>query len=279
MEISEKALRAMVREVDDQHRDTIATFADDALEGHHALLELAGPTSRREFARRVGLATAAMGAGVVSIAALTRPAVAQTGPDAPITVDQLLRFAQAVELAAVEAYAAAASSGKVTTPAVLAAATTFAGHHREHAAAFGRGSTSAPNAALLQQVGDQITAATSENAVIEIAYLVENAAASTYQLAIAEIARFDAFEPGPGTTTTTAAPGVPAAQEAQEIFASILPIEASHAVVLGAVLGKHLDEEDRKIMLPPFESASAAFDPKATAPELFPQTAATGEEG
>ena len=277
MEISEKALRAMVREVDDQHRATLATFGDEAIERHVALLDVAGRTTRREFARRLGLATVAIGSATVPLASFASPAAAQEADDAPLTIDQLLSFAQAVELAAVEAYLAATASGKVTTPAVLSAATTFADHHRQHAAVFGRDGSARANPALVQQVGDQITAAADERAVIDIAYTVENAATSTYQFAIAEIARFDAYRPaGDGATTTTSPPAsTPGAQQAQTIVASILPIEASHAVVLGAVLGHHLEQEPRKVMLPPFESQAAALDPRALAPELFPSTTST----
>lgn len=273
MEIREHDLRAMVREVDDEHHESLDTVRDGAASQAADALATNGIT-RRDFARRLGLVSVTIGAAAVPLAAFA-PAAAQEADEAALTVDQLLLFARAVELAAVEAYAALASSGKVTTSAVLAAAATFAGHHRDHAAAFGRGSSGRPSATLLQQVNDQIAAAADETGVLGIAYTVENAAASTYQFALAEIARFDSSTRGAGVTTTSTPAGVPSARDAQELFASVLPIEAGHAVVLGTLLGRHLDQDTVKAMIPPFETQTAALDPRELAPELLPASTST----
>jgi len=117
----------MVRAVDELHRDGMDSMASDIAELHQGEgARLMGPT-RQQLARGIGLggAAVALGAAMVPLSQLFTPAYAQAG-DAGLAA-----FAQSVELAAVEAYKAAAASGKVTTPAVLEAATTFAGHHTE----------------------------------------------------------------------------------------------------------------------------------------------------
>lgn len=134
---------------------------------------------------------------------------------------------------------AAAKSGKVTTKAVLDAATTFAGHHQEHAAAFGAAAggsaTNKPNPKLLQSVGGEIGSAADEMAIVKIAYDVENAAAATYLFAL-------------GALTTP---------EALQLTASILPIEAQHAVVLGTAAGMPVDAN----LVPPFQTVNDALKP------------------
>jgi hypothetical protein len=159
---------------------------------------------------------------------------AQTG-DAGVAA-----FAESVELAAVAAYMAAAQSGKVTTPAVLQAATTFAGHHQEHGAAFGAAagsaSTKKANQKLVDMIAPQIQAAADEKAVLEIAYGLENAAAATYLFAL-------------GALTSKAA---------LQLTASILPVESQHAVVLGTVLGKPATD---KTFLPSFQTQDGAVTP------------------
>ena len=184
METSEREVRALVRAVDELHRDGMASMASDIAELHEGEgARLMGPT-RQQLARGIGLggAAVALGAAMVPLSQLFSPAYAQAG-DAGLAA-----FAQSVERAAVEACKAAAASGKVTTPAGLEAATTFAGHHTEHAAAFGAAAGSsasdAPNAKLLAVLSPQLTAAADENAVVDIAYMLENAAASTYLFAL-----------------------------------------------------------------------------------------------
>lgn len=44
----------------------------------------------------------------------------------------------------------------------------------------------------------------------------------------------------------------------RQTMASILPVEAQHAITLGFVLGKPLDDET---LMPPFETTDAALDP------------------
>jgi hypothetical protein len=135
---------------------------------------------------------------------------------------------------------AAAQSGKVTTPAVLQAATTFAGHHQEHGAAFGAAagsaSTKKANQKLVDMIAPQIQAAADEKAVLEIAYGLENAAAATYLFAL-------------GALTSKAA---------LQLTASILPVESQHAIVLGTVLGKPATDTT---FLPSFQTQDGAVTP------------------
>jgi hypothetical protein len=143
-----------------------------------------------------------------------------------------------LEVAAVAVYEGAAASGLITTPAVLDAATLFRGHHGEHAAAFAAiaGGTArgiGPDEGLLASVTDQLAGARTEDDVLEIALGVENAASSTYLVALGVL------EDGPSVAAT----------------ASILPVESQHAVVLGLVLGLEVDDPR---VAPPFETIEGA---------------------
>ncbi len=240
MEISESTLRAQLRHVDDEHRAGMAGLPDQIRDLHDGLRTEEVDRERSALltgtARRTGLAVA-VGTAVLTFRQLLSPgtaALAQTG-DATAA---LAAFAESVELAAVEAYTAAAKSGKVTTKAVLDAATMFAGHHKEHAAAFGgaakKAATKKPNPKLLTAVAGQLTAAKDEKAVLKIAYDLENAAAATYLFAL-------------GATTD---------KGALALMASILPVEAQHAVVLGSVLAL-----PATTTIPAFETQTGAVKP------------------
>jgi hypothetical protein len=235
VEISEHELRHMVKDVDEQHRAGMDEMTGNIAELHHGEGHRVMAGSRRRFLRGAGLGGLALSIGpaLLPVSRLWSPAFAQESGDAGIAA-----FAESVELAAVEAYAAAAASGKVTTPAVGEAATTFAGHHQEHAAAFGGAAgdaaTGEPNPGLLEQVSGQLDDAPEESAVLEIAYSLENAAAATYLFAL----------------------GALESREALQLTASILPVESQHAVVLGTVLAKSPTE-----YAPSFETQDAALKP------------------
>lgn len=237
MEISERSLRQMVREVDDLHREGMKSIADDVAALHTGAAERLIGSSRRSFLRGVGFGgVAVVGAAAIPLGGLFSAAAAQTLDDTAIA-----KFAESVELAAVAAYTAAAQSGKVHTPAVLTAVTTFAGHHLDHAKAFGAfagdTATAKPNPGLLQTVGDQIREAPDEMAILAVAFATENAAAATYLFAI-------------GALTSAAALAA---------TASIMPVEAQHAAVLGYVMGK--DPKNDTDYLPPFQTPDEAIQP------------------
>lgn len=235
MEISEDRLRQMVREVDDLHREGMRTIGDDIAALHTGAADRLRASSRRRFVRDAGAGLAlVVGAVAIPVGGLVSAASAQTLDDVAIA-----KFAESVELAAVAAYTAAAQSGKVHTPAVLVAATTFASHHADHAKAFGAFAGDAlsavPNPGILQAVGDQIRSAADEAAILEVAFATENAAAATYLFAIGAL------------TSATALAAT----------ASIMPVEAQHAAVLGYVLGK--DPKTDTTYLPPFQTIDEAL--------------------
>lgn len=237
MEISERQLRSMVADVDDMHHEGMKTFDEDNGE---LIFGSTTRSARRKFLTGVGAAGAGgalltIGNAVSPVGSLLSPAGAQALTDTDIAV-----FAASVEYAAVAAYGAAADSGKVTTPAVGEAAALFADHHQQHGDAFAAfaGTTPDANPGLLEMVGGQIGDAADENAIVEIAFGVENAAAATYLFAL----------------------GVLEDQAAIDATASILPVEAQHAVALGFVLGKALDDPD---LMPSFETSDNALDPAA----------------
>jgi hypothetical protein len=238
MEISERSLRQMVRDVDDLHHDGMKTIADDIAALHTGAAARLQDPSRRRFLRDVGMGSVALvvGGAVVPVGGLLTAAGAQTLDDAAIA-----KFSESVELAAVAAYTAAAQSGKVHTPAVITAATTFASHHMDHAKAFGAfagdTATAQPNPGILAAVGDQIREAADEAAILAVAYATENAAAATYLYAI-------------GLLTTA---------QVLAATASILPVEAQHATVLAYVLGKNPDTEAD--FVPVFQTPDEALMP------------------
>lgn len=232
MEISERQLRRLTVDVDEQHRDGMATMASDIAELHAETRNFRADT-RRSFLRKAGIGAGALtiGTSVLSFRSLL-PAGAQELTDGDIAV-----FAESVELAAVEAYKAAAGSGKLQ-PAVVEVGTTFAGHHAEHAKAFagasGGKATGKPNPKLLEAVGGQLGSAKDQAAILTIAYDLENAAAATYLFAL----------------------GALKSEAALALTASILPVESQHAAVLGSALGKPATE-----FVPSFETQDKAVNP------------------
>jgi hypothetical protein len=222
----------MVADVDGQHREAMETFVED----NRALIFETGP-SRRRFLTGLGFGSAALvvGSAVVPMNRFVPRAWSQTAP----SDGDIATFAASVEYAAVAAYKAAAESGKVKTKAVLDAATMFAGHHQQHGDAFkaaGMDPKVAANKAVLDMVTPQLQAAKTENDVVALAYGLENSAAATYIFAL-------------GVLTT---------EGAYNAVASVMPVEAQHAVALGFVLGKGLDD---KAFMPSFETKDGALDP------------------
>jgi hypothetical protein len=166
VEISERELRRMVADIDDQHRAAMDTFTED----NRGLIFETAP-SRRKFLAGLGLGSAALvvGSAVLPMGKLTPKAWAQTTP----SDGDIATFAASVEYAAVAAYTAAAKSGLVKTKAVLDAATAFAGQHQQHGDAFKAAGTNPnvmANKAVLDSITPQLTAAKTENDVVALAY-------------------------------------------------------------------------------------------------------------
>ena len=112
MEITERELRRLVADIDDQHRAAMTTFTED----NRAIIFETSP-SRRNFLAGAGLGglTLAVGSALLPMRRLLTAAVAQSAP----SDGDIATFAASVEYAAVEAYKAAAASGKVKTKAIL----------------------------------------------------------------------------------------------------------------------------------------------------------------
>jgi hypothetical protein len=194
-----------------------------------------GEPSRRRFLHQVGLGgvSVAIGGAMIPLAGLWSPAYAQADPDKSIAA-----FVESVELASVDAYGAAAKTGRITGEA-LTLAKTFAFHHQAHAHALGTlaGDTAKaqPNPKLSQSLTTMIADAPDQQHILTILYGMENASAATYLVAIGALS--DA-----GALNTTA---------------SILPVESQHAVVLGQTLGL-APGDDTGTYMPAFLSTSAA---------------------
>jgi rubrerythrin len=235
MEISERHLRQLAGDVDEQHRDGMATMASDIAELHAETRTFR--SSRRSLLRSAGIGAGALtiGSSALTFRSLLPAAAAEAEKE--LTDGDIAAFAESVELAAVEAYKAAAGSGKLQ-PAVVEVGTMFAGHHAEHAKAFGGASggkaKGKANAKLLTAVGDQLKGAADQAAILAIAFDLETAAAATYMFAL----------------------GALKSEAALALTASILPVESQHAVVLGSALGKPATE-----YVPSFETQDKALDP------------------
>ena len=234
MEISERHLRQLADDVDEQHRDGMATMASGIAE-LHAETRSFRADDRRSFLRKAGAGAGALtiGTSVLSFRSLA----AAAAQDKALTDGDIAAFAESVELTAVEAYKAAAASGKLT-PAIVEVGTMFAGHHAEHASAFAGASgglaKGKPNAKLLTAVGDQLKNAGDQKAILGIAYDLEEAAAATYLFAL----------------------GALKSAAALQLTASILPVESQHAVVIATALGRPASD-----YLPNFQTSDKAVDP------------------
>jgi rubrerythrin len=221
VEISAKELRDLANDVDDQHHEAMRSFREEAADLHLA----ASARSRRSFMARTG----ALGVGAAVLTAggglLPFDRLGGVASAAGLTDTQIAGYAQSVELAAVAAYTAAAPALKGDT---LKVAQLFAGHHKDHADAFGSvaGKDARPTAnpkivAAVQPTLDTVAAAVKAKKdvtkdVLEFARTLENQAAYTYAAALTALT-----SPKYAAATST-----------------ILPIEAQHATVLAIALGK-----------------------------------------
>ena len=232
MQISERLLRRMVRDVDDRHREAMVAFDDD----QRGVLSAAVDRRRFLVGATVGGAALAVTASTIQLPGFRGVAGAQT----PSAKD-LAIYAASVELVAVKAYDVAAKSGLVTTNAVGDAALAFMGHHKEHANAFARIAGKQPteikeNPKLLAEVVALTGGLKSEKDVLKLAFDLENEAAATYLFALGVLEDIPAIG----------------------LMSSVLPIETAHAVVLGNALGLTPDAAD---FVPGLESDAKKLDP------------------
>ena len=203
-------LRRLAAEVDDEHRESMLTIADDL-----------APLRRRVLVGTlVGAGALLLGAGRAGRAAAADATTTTTAPPRqPDEADtSILVFAQSLELAAVAAYDVALASNKLDpTPAAVAAL--FRSHHLEHAQAMagaaGKAAKNMANVTILKKFGPILQAAKNQKELLTAAFLLETAAAATYGQALGQLK----------------------ATDSASLVASIQPVEARHAAVLARVLG------------------------------------------
>jgi hypothetical protein len=205
--------------------------------------ETAWRADRRRFLTKtaIGAGGLTIGQAVLPIRGLLAAASGQesttTTAVAALTDADIAGFAESVELAIVESYKAAISSGKLTQ-SMVDVGSSFAAHHTDHARAFAAKKTTAvagkPNPRLLDAVAGQIQDAPDQPALLRIAFDLETAATSTYLFAI----------------------GALIDKAALQLAASILPVESQHAVVLGQAIGRPPGD-----YLPDFQTKDGALDP------------------
>ena len=217
MQIDKRQLSELSDEVDQLHHESMRTIRDEFAEIHFGEVVAGHRETRRGF-----LTKAAAGGAVLTVGSLAAPIgrlVPAAWAQSESTDVTLAKFAAGLELAAVEAYKAAADTGKLST-ATAAVGTLFAEHHQDHADALndilGDDAVEDPNKTVLDEFGPRIQRAADEAAVLEIAYNIEEAAASTYLVAIGILE--DVTNAG--------------------ALATILPVESQHATVLATVLNK-----------------------------------------
>jgi hypothetical protein len=236
LQIDRRQVRELTDEVDQLHHESMRTIREEYAEIHFGEIVPGHRESRRGFLTKAVTGGAVLTAGslVLPVSRLVPAAWAQSAsPDV-----ELARFAASLELAAVEAYKAAADSGKLDNTATEIGAM-FGGHHQQHADALNAVvgedvAVTKPNAKILDQFGPMIADAADQAGVLEVAYQLEEGAASTYLLAIGRLE--DARNAGS--------------------LATILPVESQHATVLATILGK-----DPKDYLIDFLNTDAALDP------------------
>lgn len=254
-----RALRRLVADIDEQHRESMRSIETDLAELHFGEHDAVRAASRRSFLQRAATGGAiAFGATLLPLEELTSAAFAETGGsggaqttsaaagDAKVTGGDLtvVVFAQTVELAAAAAYDAAVSSGKLDDQA-KSFATLFAGHHRDHANALaglaGKEALNVPNPRILAEFGPQITGAANGTAQLKVLQSIEEGAVSTYLYALGEFVSYDAA----GAASM------------------VLPIEAQHSVALSFLIEPNLEAWAGKITtyVPNFETESNKLEP------------------
>jgi hypothetical protein len=209
MEISNDFVRREAKESQVEHNASMKTMKDlvgrlfgDADESGIAKADFAtGGLNRRKFMQIGGLtvATAAIFAACGSDDTGTAgEAVDEAddedspmGGDAAKSDITILRTASSLEVLAVDVYQKAIDSGLVKTAAIGDAAKLFQAQHKEHAALF-QGATKKlggtemkeANPVVMQSLQGPLAALKDENGVVELALMLEQAAAATYQSTI-----------------------------------------------------------------------------------------------
>jgi hypothetical protein len=159
-------------------------------------------------------------------------------PRAPTNQDLVsVAFLQSIEQAIVQVYRNAEASAKLD-PAVLFPVATFREHHTEYGNSFtalaGTSTVGATNQTFLQKYAAPMLSTSDPKALLEGLLKVEQIMTATYQSYLPQI-----------SSTTMA-----------NLVASIMALEARHAVVLGQALG-----QDATKLVPSFQNVDGACTP------------------
>lgn len=239
---TESELRRMTAELDEIHHDlSLPALRQAVAEMTEDVRQDLGATGRRQTSRRTFLlGTGAVAIGGALLAACgsggsSSSSTAASGPGAgkypaDLTGDlKVAALATSLENLAVYAYTAgisAATAGKLGTvpPAVVTFATTARSQHQQHAAAWnavltgaGQRKVTENDPALVSTVNSQFAKVTDVAGLANLALLLENVAAQTYQVAATAVSSTKAI--------STAA--------------TIQPVEMQHAAILNFVLGNY----------------------------------------
>ena len=234
LQISERELLALTRDLDEMHRATLPVMHQAVAEWKEDLR--AEATTRRRFLVGTG---AALGGLVLAACGSTDDDGVETGgrkrgsaaePVRPLTGDfAIAALAASIENLAVNTYQAgldAAGAGRLgqVPPAVAAFARTAQQHHGDHAGAWnqvltnGRRKTVTGVDGTLKATVDPALAQTRDvPGLVRLALELENVAAATYLKSISAIQNNGALK----------------------VAASIQPVEMQHAAILHFVLGEY----------------------------------------
>jgi hypothetical protein len=238
MDISNDFIRREAKESQVEHEASMKTMQRlvDRLFGDRSESSFAkadfvtGGVNRRKFLQIGGL-TVATAAVFAACGSDDSDDSASAGKESTTTMGDskgdskgditILRTASSLEVLAVDVYQKAIDSGLVKTAAVADAAKLFQSQHREHAALFqgatkklGGEAMEKANPVVLQSLQGPIAALKDETGVLQLALMLEQAAAATYQSTVG------AFK---DTTLNQAA-------------MSVGGVEARHVAVLSSVL-------------------------------------------
>lgn len=224
MSIDQRQLADLTDEVDQLHHEGMRTFREKA--------EAEIRTSRRSLFAKAGAGGALLSLGAMAgpISRLV-PAASAAGLDD----GTLAAFGASLEFAIAAAYQSALDSGKLSA-SVANTARMFQGHHLEHGRAFNAISSATsekPNTRILAVFKPRLRVAAGEDAILQIAFSIEETAAATYLSSL----------------------GVLQDQSNAELVATILPVESQHAVVIGQILKKPVSD-----YMPAFQSGDQALD-------------------
>lgn len=241
IEASNAEIAATTRELDELHHDVGMPAMTEALAGWSDALRsgTTAATNRRTFLLGAGGVVASAGV-LAALASKPGRAAAATGsttatstsgsPASGLSGDlALVAVAAGIENLAVYTYqqaGMAAGTGKLgaVPPAVATFVTTVMGQHQQHAAAWnslltaaGKQAVTVTDPALTPMVNQQLQQVSTLTQVAQLALMLENVAAQTYQVDAAKLK----------------------SSKAVSVAATIQPVELQHVAILYYVLGEY----------------------------------------